>query len=69
MKQQVKDAIYSYVDQETQNNAAIFGEHKAYVELVIAVMRAEYQRQLADGATEFTVSDDIDTMLTNERPW
>lgn len=69
LKQQCKDAIYNYVDQETQNNAAMFGEHKAYVELVITVLRAEYNRQLADGATSFTVSDEIDTLLTQECPW
>ena len=69
MKQQVKTAIYSYVDQETQNNAALFGEHKEYVELVVKVLRAEYQRQTLEGATEFTVSTEIDAMLTAERPW
>ena len=69
MKEQCKQAIYSYVDAETQMNAALTGEHSEYVALVLQLMRDAYREQVANGETTFTVSEEIDTFLINERPW
>ena len=69
MKEQCKQAIYSYVDVETQMNAALTGEHSEYVEIVLILLRDAYRNQVASGETTFTVSEEIDTFLTNECPW
>ena len=69
MKQQCQDAIYNYVDAETQRNAALTGEHKDYVLLVLQLLRDEYHRQVTEGATEFSVPDQIALTLTDECPW
>jgi hypothetical protein len=69
MKQQCQDAIYNYVDADTQRNAALTGEHKEYVCLVLQLMRDEYHIQLSAGATEFTVPAQIHTTLTELSPW
>lgn len=69
MKEQCKQAIYSYVDAETQLNAALTGEHSEYVALVLQLMRDAYREQVADGETTFTVGEAIHELLTNECPW
>lgn len=69
MNEQCKQAILSYVSEETQRNAALFGEHKEYVLLVITLLRDEYKTQVEAGATEFVVPELIDNTLTSMRPW
>ena len=69
MKQQCQDAVYNYVDAQTQRNAALTGEHKDYVCLVLQLLRDEYHAQLNAGATEFVVPDSINLTLTDECPW
>jgi len=69
MKEQCKQIIYSYVDAETQLNAALTGEHSEYVALVLQLMRDAYREQVANGETTFTVAIAIDELLTNECPW
>jgi len=62
-------AIFNYVDADTQRNAALTGEHKEYVMLVLQLMRDEYAIQVADGVANFVVPDDIAVVLTEECPW
>jgi hypothetical protein len=69
MKEQCKQAIYSYVDAETQMNAALTGEHSEYVEIVLILLRDAYREQVAAGETTFTVAEGIHEYLTNECPW
>ena len=69
MKEQCKQAIYSYVDAETQMNAALTGEHSEYVALVLHLLRDAYRAQVAAGETTFTVAEEIHELLTNECPW
>jgi|TARA_R110001606_G_scaffold285409_1_gene433628 hypothetical protein len=69
MKEQCKQAIYSYVDAETQMNAALTGEHSEYVALVLILLRDAYRAQVAVGETTFTVAEEIHELLTNECPW
>lgn len=62
-------AIFNYADADTQRNAALTGEHKEYVTLVLQLLRDEYAIQKADGAANFTVPDNIAVLLTEESPW
>jgi len=62
-------AIFNYVDADTQRNAALTGEHKEYVMLVIQLLRDQYTVQKAEGETTFTVPDGIAVTLTEECPW
>ena len=54
-----QDAIFNYVDADTQRNAALTGEHKDYVMLVLQLMRDQYAVQKAEGLTTFTVPEGI----------
>ena len=69
MKEQCKQAIYSYVDAETQMNAALTGEHSEYVELVVTVLRQLCRGLIDEGETEFVIPDDIVELFNNECPW
>lgn len=69
MNEQCKQAILSYVSEETQRNATLFGEHKEYVQLVITLLRDEYKAQVYSGALEFVVPALIDETLQSMRPW
>ncbi len=69
LQESCKETIYNYVDEETQLNAALTGEHLEYVQMVIALLRAEYAQQEIDGKTTFTVPDGIAQMLQEECPW
>lgn len=69
IKTECQEAIYNYVDEETQRNAALTGEHLQYVLLVLQLMRDSYHTQVAAGATTFTVPEDIALVLTEECPW
>ena len=62
-------AVFNYVDADTQRNAALTGEHKDYVMLVLQLMRDAYRDQKAAGETTFTVPDEIALLLTEECPW
>tara|TARA_R110000744_G_scaffold331471_1_gene436944 strand:+ start:8411 stop:8626 length:216 start_codon:yes stop_codon:yes gene_type:complete len=62
-------AIFNYVDADTQRNAALTGEHKDYVMLVLQLLRDAYKEQKANGAANFTVPDDTAVFLTKECPW
>lgn len=69
MEEQCRQAILSYVSEETQRNAALFGEHIEYVQLVITLLRDEYHKQVVEGATEFVVPPSIAQTIIDERPW
>lgn len=62
-------AIFNYADADTQRNAALTGEHKEYVMLVLQLLRDQYAIQKANGDANFTVPDDIAVTLTEECPW
>tara|TARA_R110002051_G_scaffold306858_1_gene377659 strand:+ start:293 stop:502 length:210 start_codon:yes stop_codon:yes gene_type:complete len=69
MKTECRDAIYNYADEITQRDAALTGEHKEYVCLVLQLLRDQYHEQVDAGETTFTVPDDIAVLLTDECPW
>jgi|TARA_R110002167_G_scaffold2255_1_gene11598 hypothetical protein len=62
-------AIFNYADADTQRNAALTGEHKEYVLMVLQLMRDQYAVQKAEGAANFVVPDEIAVYLTEECPW
>lgn len=69
LETQCQDAIFSYVDADTQRNAALTGEHKEYVILVLQLLRDQYRLQRDSGATEFEVPTETADFLTAQRPW
>jgi len=69
LKTECRDAIYNYVNEETQRNASLTGEHKEYVLLVLQLLRDAYREQLAAGATSFVVAPELESILTEIRPW
>lgn len=54
MEQACKDAILEYAPWERQHNAALLGEHKEYVSIVIKVHRDHYNKLVASGSSEWT---------------
>lgn len=69
MRTQCQQAIYSYADEQMQRTAALTGEHAEYVCLVLTLLRDEYHAQVASGATQFTVPDQIHQTLVEASPW
>ena len=69
MNEQCKNIIYTYADEQCQRNAALTGEHADYVRLVLQLVRDEYKNQVAAGATEFVLPDQIKQTLDQARPW
>jgi len=69
IESECQTAIYSYASKETQSNAALTGEHKDYVLLVLILMRDLYREQVANGNATFTIPDETATLLTSECPW
>ena len=59
IKTECQQAIYNYADEITQRDAALTGEHKEYVCLVLQLLRDQYHEQVAAGETTFTVPDAI----------
>ncbi len=69
MEEQCKQAIYAYVNEQTQLNAVLFGEHTEYVQLVIKLIRADYHGQVNSGANEYVITNNIADILSAECPW
>lgn len=69
LETQCQTAIFNYADADTQRNAALTGEHKEYVLLVLQLLRDQYRAQKAAGATEFQVPTQTAEYLTEQRPW
>ena len=69
LETQCQVAIFSYANADTQRNAALTGEHKEYVLLVLQLLRDAYRDQKAAGATEFHVSTQTAEYLTEQSPW
>jgi hypothetical protein len=69
MKTECSDAIHEYIDTNCQINAALTGEHKEYVTMVLQLMRDTYAAQVANGDTTFIVPEDISAVIIDMRPW
>ena len=69
MREQCKQAILQYADEEMQRNAVLFGEHREYVTVVLQLFRDEYQKQVNEGATEFVTPQHIIDILDSMKPW
>ncbi len=62
-------AIYSYAPQQKQTNAALFGEHKEYVGVVLTLLRDHYHALSDAGETEWTVPEQITQTLNELKPY
>ena len=62
-------AILSYADEEMQLNAALLGEHKEFVILVLKLLRDEYHRQAEAGNTVFVTPVHIQETLDELKPY
>ena len=69
MNEQCKIIILSYADEQMQRNAALTGEHKTYVNVVLTLIRDEYHIQVNNGATEFVLPSSISNELNAMKPW
>ena len=64
-----KAAIHAYADQETQNNAVLFNEHRDFVEMVIRLYRDRYKDLEQQGATEWSEDQAIEDYLDSIKPY
>ena len=69
MRQQCRQAILQYADEEMQRNAALTGEHKEYVTIVLKLIREEYHAQVIAGNTEFVLPQHIVQTLESMKPY
>jgi len=71
MKIECRDTIYRYASTERQLSAALTGEHKDYVMIVLQLLKDEYHRQVEEGNTSFIFEADSKIALTLETmtPW
>lgn len=69
MENQCKQYILQYANEEMQRNAALFGEHKDYVEIVLKLFRDDYKAQVDAGATEYIPDPKIIETLDAMKPW
>ena len=71
MKIECRDTIYSYANTERQLSAALTGEHKEYVMIVLQLLKDEYHRQVDKGNTSFVfeVNSKIAITLDAMNPW
>ena len=69
IKAECEAAIYSYAPQMRQTNAALFGDHKEYVELVVSSLRAHYHVLKVEGETEWSIPDDLKAKLDADKPY
>jgi hypothetical protein len=68
MRAACEAAIYVYASPVRQRNAALTGEQRDYVELVLILLRDHYHALVAQGATEWSVPAQITQTLTDLRP-
>jgi hypothetical protein len=61
--------ILKYAPYFRQSNAALYGEHKDYIDIVLKVMRDHYQYLTESGATDWSVTDQITNTLTEMKPY
>lgn len=69
MKEQCRQAILNYANEEMQRNAILLGEHTKYVQIVLQLFRDSYQEQIQNGATEFIIDPIITQYLDSIKPW
>jgi len=69
MEEQCKQTILAYANDEMQRNAALLGEHKEYVTLVLRLFRDDYHNQVNQGATEYITPKHITDYLDSIKPW
>jgi hypothetical protein len=69
MEEQCKQTILAYANDEMQRNAALLGEYKEYVTLVLKLFRDDYHNQVNQGATEYIAPQHVKDYLDSIKPW
>jgi hypothetical protein len=69
LKTDCQEAIYSYAPQQRQTNAALLGEHKEYIGVVLQLLRDHYHALEEDGETEWSIPDYIVSTLEEMKPY
>jgi hypothetical protein len=69
LKEECKASIYEYASLERQNTAAITGLYKDYVGMVITVLTYNYQKLKAEGATTWSIPEDVKAVLDADKPY
>jgi hypothetical protein len=69
MKVEARNTILLYADEEMQRNAALTGEYKEYVTLVLQLLRDDYRAQVANGSTEYDVDERTLEYLNSIKPF
>ena len=68
MRSECEAAIYEYAPVYRQLNAALTGEERDYVGVVLQLMRDRYHALVAAGETTWSVPAQIDQTLTDMKP-
>jgi hypothetical protein len=69
MEQHARDLILSYANEEMQRNAALFGEHKGYVNIVLTLLRDDYREQVEKGNTLYSPNPEHIAYLDSIKPF
>jgi hypothetical protein len=69
MKVEARNTILLYADEEMQRNAALTGEYKEYVTLVLQLLRDDYREQVENGNTTYVVNERTLDFLDSIRPF
>jgi hypothetical protein len=69
MKAEARNMILLYADEEMQRNAALTGEHKEYVTIVLQLLRDDYKAQVANGNTEYVINEHTLEFLDSIKPF
>lgn len=69
LKEQCEATIIQYVPYYRQTNAALYGEHKEYVEMAVKLMRDYYHHLVSQNATEYVLEQAIIDWLDSNKPY
>jgi hypothetical protein len=69
MKAEARNMILLYADEEMQRNAALTGEYKEYVTIVLQLLRDDYKDQVENGNTAYVVNERTLDFLDSIRPF
>jgi hypothetical protein len=69
MKKDCELEILKYAPYFRQCNAALYGEYKDYIDIVLKVLRDHHQHLTESGETNWSVTDQITNTLTEMKPY
>ncbi len=69
MKAEARNMILVYASEEMQRNAALTGEYKEYVTIVLQLLRDDYKDQIENGNTAYVANERTLEFLDSIRPF